>query len=468
MAPRDVGSAGCAACHCFLCLVGVATAAGHAAAPSDPAHRAPRRRAPPVVFPRRQSRRLLMERRQTRQSRRVCPTNRQRFSTPTDDDPGNDYTPAWSPDGRWIAFLRAQGLAGANELRLVPPLGGPERQLGEIRLRAEMLRAVSIAWCPDSSCLIVTDSAGEGKPDALFVVSLASGEKRQLTHPAPPVSADLWPAAAPDGSWLVFSRNSTPVNGELFRLRLGTGLIAAGEPSPLPLGSLKGRDVAWMPDGERILFSSNGGLWTLPVRGAGAPSRVPFVGENGLMPAVSRPLPGQPVRLVYVYSYQDQNIWRIDTPGPGAPAISAPVVAISSTKEDLTPSVFSPTAAEWPLHQRAPENWKSGSPIQMDPTRSNSPPWAQSRASPLVSRRQFDCLSQRPRGQAEAYLVSAAGGNPRNLTSHPSLEIVAELSPDGRWIYFQSNRAEGNSIWKVPSSGGDPVPGDGPFREPSA
>jgi Tol biopolymer transport system component len=372
-------------------------------------------------------------------------------------DPGNDYTPAWSPDGRWIAFLRAQGLAGANELRLVPPLGGPERKLGEIRLRAEMLRAVSIAWCPDSSCLIVTDSAGEGKPDALFVVSLASGEKRQLTHPAPPVSADLWPAVAPDGSWLVFSRNSTPVNGELFRLRLGTGLIAAGEPSPLPLGSLKGRDVAWMPDGERILFSSNGGLWTLPVLGAVAPSRVPFVGENGLMPAVSRPLPGQPVRLVYVYSYQDQNIWRIDTPGPGAPATSAPVVAISSTKEDHTPQ-FSPDGrrvAFTSARSGELEIWLA------DPDGSNAVQLTSMGAIPGFARWSPDGNSivfhSDPEGQAEAYLVSAAGGNPRNLTSHPSLDAFPNFSPDGRWIYFQSNRAEGNSIWKVPSSGGDPV-----------
>jgi Tol biopolymer transport system component len=45
-------------------------------------------------------------------------------------DPSNDYNPVWSPDGRWIAFLRTESPSlsmpvGKSELRLIPPLGGP-------------------------------------------------------------------------------------------------------------------------------------------------------------------------------------------------------------------------------------------------------------------------------------------------------------------------------------------------------
>ena len=371
-------------------------------------------------------------------------------------DPGNDYTPAWSPDGRWIAFLRQQGSGGVDELRLVPPLGGAERKLGEIRVRLELLRAVSIAWCPDSKCLIVTDSPGESKSDALFVVSLASGEKRQLTHPGLPLSADLGAAVSPDGSSLVFSRYFTPVDGELLRLHLGKGLIAAGEPIPVPLGSLKGRDVAWMPDGERILFSSKGSLWTLPVLGEGTPSRVPFVGEDGRMPVVSRPAPGQAARLVYVRSYQDQNIWRVDTPVPGAPATSL-VLAISSTRGDYIPQFSSDGRRVAFVSERSGESeiWVA------DPDGSNAvqltsmaglhgyPRWSPDGNSIV--------FHSNPEGQAKAYLVSAAGGKPRNLTSHPSSDTFPNFSPDGRWIYFNSDRAGGNSVWKVPSSGGVPV-----------
>ena len=55
-------------------------------------------------------------------------------------NPGNDYSPMWSPDGRWIAFLRGEGEGRPHELRLVPPLGGPERKLTEIQPRGFLRR----------------------------------------------------------------------------------------------------------------------------------------------------------------------------------------------------------------------------------------------------------------------------------------------------------------------------------------
>ena len=100
-------------------------------------------------------------------------------------DTANDSSPKWAPDGRWIAFLRRQP-GGSHDVRLIPPLGGTERKLTEIRLGAESFRQVSLDWCPDSACVLVTDSPGQGQTDALFVVSLESGERRQLTHPQPP------------------------------------------------------------------------------------------------------------------------------------------------------------------------------------------------------------------------------------------------------------------------------------------
>jgi serine/threonine protein kinase len=87
-------------------------------------------------------------------------------------DPRNDYNPVWSSDGRWIAFLRSQSSSpgagrkgsipqvGTSELRLVPPLGGPERKLAEVRTGQSYYFATYLAWCPDSDCVVVTDSPG--------------------------------------------------------------------------------------------------------------------------------------------------------------------------------------------------------------------------------------------------------------------------------------------------------------------
>ena len=71
-------------------------------------------------------------------------------------DPRSDYNPVWSPDGRWIAFLRGDPstpLARSDrEVRLIPPLGGPERKLADVRVLEITVNPVYLAWCPDSTC----------------------------------------------------------------------------------------------------------------------------------------------------------------------------------------------------------------------------------------------------------------------------------------------------------------------------
>jgi Tol biopolymer transport system component len=343
-------------------------------------------------------------------------------------------------------------------LRLIPPLGGPERKLGEIRPQSELWRSVSLAWCPDSNGIVVTDSAGEGKPDALFVVSLESGEKRRLTDPQHPVAGDTDAAVSPDGRWLVFRRNAGPFNGELYRLPLGRGLIATGEPSRLTLAAQDASIPTWMPDNKEILFSAKGSLWRLAVSGARPPARLPFVGEDGVMPVVSRAQSGRPPRLVYVRSYANYNIWRVQTSAPGATASSAPFVAISSTRWEGTPQ-FSPDGRRVAFASSRSgkfEIWLA------DPDGSNAVQLTSMGALPGFPRWSPDgeliAFHSNPEGQGEVYLIPAAGGKPRNLTSHPAMDAFPSFSPDGRSIYFSSNRAGGDPvIWKVPLSGGEAV-----------
>jgi Tol biopolymer transport system component len=59
-------------------------------------------------------------------------------------------------------------------------------------------------------------------------------------------------------------------------------------------------------------------------------------------------------------------------------------------------------------------------------------------------------------GQWEVYMVPAAGGKPRNLSSHSATDALPSFSRDGNWVYFSSTRSGGQyqSIWKVPAAGG--------------
>jgi eukaryotic-like serine/threonine-protein kinase len=376
-------------------------------------------------------------------------------------DPSNDYNPVWSPDGRSIAFLRGQ-LQGKSELRLIAPLGGPERKVTEIRAGEFGVWPPYLAWSPDSNGLVVTDSLGEGKPTALFVVSLETGDKKQLTHPQPLDPGDTHPAVSPDGSWLVFRRNASgPFTGELYRLPLGRGLTAAGEPRRLTQPALDARHATWMPDSKEIVFSAKQSLWRLLVGGEkpgeSQPARLPFVGEDGIMPAVSRPQPGRPPRLVYVRSFADANIWRVQTSAPGAPVSSPPVVSFSSTRLDYHPQL-SPDGrrvafGSW--RSGEPEIWVSDSDgsnavrLTFGAAGSGFPHW-----SPDGERIVYASNMEE---QWEDYVIPAAGGKPRNVTSHPAMDAWPSFSRDGKWIYFTSNRTGEYQIWKIPASGGDAV-----------
>jgi len=373
-------------------------------------------------------------------------------------DPLADTNPVWSPDGRQIAFLR--GPTANAELRLIAPLGGPERKLADVVMRGIHNDSTYLAWCPESDCIIVTDSTGQEKPDALFAVSVETGEKRQLTYPQPPVFGDATPAVSPDGRALVFLRDVAPYSKEIYWTGLRKGATAGSEPKRIPLTNMNPQYPAWTPDGKEIVFSAAlkgaSGLWRMSIRDASRPERMPFVGQYGMMPAFSRPQPGRPARLVYVYSVTDMNIWRIDTVGPGTPSYSPPAVVIASTPLDNN-AQFSPDGRRVAFcSNRAGslEIWSSdpdgSNAVQL--TSMGSPVTCAPRWSPDGQWIAFDSDRE---GQQEINLIASSGGKYRRLTSHPATDFVPSFSRNGQWVYFGSNRTGEPQVWKVPLSGGE-------------
>jgi Tol biopolymer transport system component len=66
------------------------------------------------------------------------------------NNPADEYGPAWSPDGRYIAFCRVQG--EHSDIWMIPALGGAERRLGE----SAACRS-GLSWSPDGKFLALSD-----------------------------------------------------------------------------------------------------------------------------------------------------------------------------------------------------------------------------------------------------------------------------------------------------------------------
>ena len=117
----------------------------------------------------------------------------------------HEALPSWSPDGRQIAFQRAEATINRG-VYLVSPLGGHEQKVVDI--------GGIPSWTPDSRALVMGGRTAAGL-SAIFEHVLETGERRQLTSP-PPGFTDQYPKVSPDGTMLAFARMSvieTPGRG---------------------------------------------------------------------------------------------------------------------------------------------------------------------------------------------------------------------------------------------------------------
>jgi len=358
-------------------------------------------------------------------------------------DPAEDLSPAWSPDGRYLAFLRRS--ASENGVFIAPALGGAERKLGKTEPNLSRL-----AWSPDGKFLALVDRPSPQDRDSIFLLSVEDGEKQRLTLP-PESSGDISPAFSPDGETLAFIRSNSLTSEDLYLIS-----TRGGEVRRLTADERRIHSLAWTADGSEIVFSSNRGggfsLWRVAVSG-GTPGRVAVPGQDAYSPAISR----QGNRLAYNVSFLDSNIWRIDRSSAGGRQ-NSPTKLISSTRQDHSPQC-SPDGKKIVFvsdRTGSDEIWVCESdgahPAQLtffDGPTTGTPRW-----SPDGQQIVFDA---RPAGNADIYVISAEGGKPRPLTLEPSHEVMPSWSRDGRWIYFCSNRSGAFQSWKMPAGGGPAI-----------
>ena len=123
-----------------------------------------------------------------------------------------DVGPAWSRDGRWIAYTKYP-IGSERETWVIEPSGAHRRRLATTN-RFEDTIALSFIpqWTPDSRAVIALDIslAGDASAQARLVRMLVDTPTEPVKQPLTPREsvAKAWgalsPAVSPDGHWIAY------------------------------------------------------------------------------------------------------------------------------------------------------------------------------------------------------------------------------------------------------------------------
>jgi len=305
-----------------------------------------------------------------------------------------DYNPAFSPDGKWLAFARSPRWS-TDDLYLMPLAGGEPK-----RLTFDNMTINGLTWTPDSR-EIVFDSRRGGSSRHLWRAAIAGGTPERVDT----VGADvLSPAISPLGRRLAYTQTLDDIN--IWRIELD----AAGKiksQTELIASTFADHGPDYSPDGRMIAFTSgrsgNNAIWVCESDGA----------KPRLLHSCGPYVTGTP-------RWSPDGRWiafdsRSCAPGAdGNPDIylisadgSQPVRLTNDQSEDVAPS--------WSRDGR----W-----IYFSSNRS---------------------------GSMQIWKMPATGGQPVQVTEQGGFEVFESF--DGKCLYYTKGRAI-PGLWRMPTAGG--------------
>jgi Tol biopolymer transport system component/tRNA A-37 threonylcarbamoyl transferase component Bud32 len=370
--------------------------------------------------------------------------------------PEAERWPSLAPDGKTIVFTRSD--RGTNHLYVQQVDGGAPLAIPTQLSDWQCCGALS----PDGSRLLFLT------PQGLYVVPTLGGQARPVVSGLSSSFSNtslrvavLWGSWSPDGRRIVYTRHdSLYVQG--IDESAGTA-IAHGAAIHSPSWSSDGRWIAFVEGNTQ--FAVNGNL---------APSAIAVVSATGGTPVHVTDFPGLntcPVWLpgrtsLLFISDKDggRDIYELALPSSGKPSglptrittgLNPDRIAVSTDGKRLAWSVYSETANVWSL----PIPLRDSVPVsQATPVTSGSQTIETVAVSPDGKWLYYDSDLQ---GNSDIWRIALTGastaGAPQQLTSDPAGDFHPAVSPDGGQVAFHSFRTGNRDVFVIPASGGPAV-----------
>jgi len=353
-------------------------------------------------------------------------------------------SPAWSPDGKQIAFHRLS--KADNGLYVVSAEGGAERKL--LTTHVTLPGSSRISWSPDGKSIAFDDSPPEGGHRRLHLLRMDTQEAAQIEHDERCQEESI-PAFSPDGKYLAYLCFLDASNNYAIAVASSSGR------APRFLRTFPGWPwgIVWTADSKRLILSQFqmgdhlNSLFEIALSN-GSLRRI-FLSTVGDLEWPAMSPQGDKIAFDDLAT-SPPEIWRHDLQHPERPDEKL----ITSSRSQRQPS-YSPDGKHIVFaSDRGGSNdiWIADAdgtnPTQLTNLKNaGSPSWA-----PDGKKIVFDC---RVDGHAGVYVIDISERVPHKLATNLPEASVPSWSHDGKWIYFIGGPSAWEKIYRAPSTGGD-------------
>ena len=348
----------------------------------------------------------------------------------------------FAPDGDSIYYLALNRDQGDTELYRVPVLGGPPTKaahdVGPVGFSPNRKQITFVKMQKDQSSLIVADADSKN-------------QRTLVTHRQPELLRMLWnaPAWSPEGTTIACPVRLNDERGH-YETIVSVSLSNGAEK---PLTSKH-----WLHVGQPVWLANGSGLLVTGRESATAPEQVWYIAsKNGETTRITHDLNDyhdlslteNSKQLTAVQDQSISSVWVApDADGARAKQLatdtgSAELVAWASEGQVVYSSNAGDSAEIWLMNSDGSNAKQVTSGARVSGGLSVSP-----------DGRYIFFTSDRA-GHFNIWRVDADGSNLKQLTSGEG-EFYPQTTRDGQWIVYQRGEVE-PTLWKVPTAGGDVV-----------